>query len=463
MEHSRLGCSNTRWPYCSGSVREEANYPDKTSDAAVSGTGSHELLSMVLSNVRPTGMPAGEQLTAHSYVGLVIGKGHKDKPEGWLIDQERADRVQMAIDYVHQRITQYRLNDPINIMTEKKTNPGQRYGRDDWQGTCDITLYNDTFLEVIDYKDGYTYVSEDTSQLVAYALGQNDFINEFRKTKIQVIRKTIIQPKGRDPIRYIEESAEDNDKLGEKLAFAAGKTDDLNAPLIAGEHCQWCKHKLNCSSRNQIAVATINGPISPIQMTPDELSKANEAIPMILSFIESIEKETENKINSGIEVPNYAMVAGRPPHPVWTDEELAMKKLTGMRIEQKLRNKSKIITPTAALKLEKLSEPQKKTLEKLIHREKATKKLKRVTRKKLTAKEMFPEGKTPEEIFPNVDHEKSVISPFLEKKVSVINIYVMTEKANGLTAEEFKSHDPAWTDELLVLHGFMQPLKKGKI
>jgi len=123
--HARLAPSNHRWPNCPGSVREEAVYPDVASEAAIDGTGSHLLLEQcIIKNVSP-----------ESLISTLIGKGHEDKPEGWVVDSNRAARVRVCIDYIESRD---KYLDGVIVESESSSNPGEFFGRDDWWGTADF-------------------------------------------------------------------------------------------------------------------------------------------------------------------------------------------------------------------------------------------------------------------------------------------------------------------------------------
>ena len=73
--HARLGPSNHRWPHCPGSIREEANYPDVSGEAAIDGTGSHLLLEMCLDN----------NVLAIQYDQQIIGANSPEHTGGWLV------------------------------------------------------------------------------------------------------------------------------------------------------------------------------------------------------------------------------------------------------------------------------------------------------------------------------------------------------------------------------------------
>lgn len=92
--HSNLSPSaRHRWGACPASVRESAKYPNKPSGpAAIDGTHTHTLLEHCLLQVHDA---------AH-YIGMVL----KDHEGEFMVDAERAERVQLALDYIDKRYTE---------------------------------------------------------------------------------------------------------------------------------------------------------------------------------------------------------------------------------------------------------------------------------------------------------------------------------------------------------------------
>ena len=43
-------------------------------------------------------------IRAENYIGRIIAPNHEDKPGGWLVDEARATRVQMCLDYIDRRV-----------------------------------------------------------------------------------------------------------------------------------------------------------------------------------------------------------------------------------------------------------------------------------------------------------------------------------------------------------------------
>ena len=184
--HAKLSPSKrSRWALCPGSIREEAKYPDEGSGpAAADGTHSHTLLEKCIEN----------NVSAASYVGSTL----TDHEGEFTVDAARAERVQVALAYIEQRVTEY--NGLCEVITEKRVDPKWFTGRDDLSGTVDVQVRGPGVLEIIEYKDGMGLVpAEGNLQLEQYALGVLAECklawNVPEQYPWQEVRMTIIQPK----------------------------------------------------------------------------------------------------------------------------------------------------------------------------------------------------------------------------------------------------------------------------
>lgn len=398
-KHARLGPSNKRWPECPGSLREESKYPyEGSSEAAIDGTGSHELLELCINNNVP----------ATHYDQQIIAEGHKDRPMGWLVDLERCGRVQICLDYVSRRTNELQQQYPgceVKIESESKSDPGLFFGRDDWWGTCDITItaYNGLtvwFVEVVDYKDGRGYVSEKwNGQLIDYLYGKiANYISSEAVADPSCIsmdpekggfRMTIVQPKTNTPIRYMcsTDAGEpitmlDLVRVVHERNDAATATDDPNATLKAGKHCQWCKANPkrggHCTAATDESINNVmqtlpvdqsGGGILDIitkavadvkSLTVVELSTLADSEAGFQAAFDKVKTEIQERIETGESIPGYAMVPGRVSK-VWVDdEETVAKKLKAKRLKKTEIYPAKLITPAAALKHPNLGDRQRK-------------------------------------------------------------------------------------------------------
>lgn len=381
-EHARLGCSNPRWRYCPGSVREEAVYPDISGAAAQDGTGTHLLLEMALK--------AG--VRAEQYTGQTIGLGHEDSPSkmGWFVDVDRAKRVQVCLDYIETRVNAFKELYPdayVGVVSETRKFPGRAYDREDWWGTCDVTIFVTSdgnrvchAYEVVDYKDGQRYVSEQNNeQLLDYLLGGIARFNDDEgcsfADNVQLF-VTIVQPKITNrAVRTATTTVEEVFNHGAKMVEAAKATDHPEAPLYAGKHCFYCKHKQNCNAQSDDRVAKgavmesnlVEKVENRLQTMPnDELAKILDAKEVIMGAIAKAEAEAQKRIEAGQLVPGYIMGEGNSKH-VWNaDEETIDKKLSNMKVKKEDRYVTKLISPAQARKLTTLTEKQKENLESMI-------------------------------------------------------------------------------------------------
>lgn len=366
MSHARLSPSNHRWPNCPGSIREEAHYPDTPGRAAIDGTGTHALLELCLS----------EGKKPYDYQGEIIGAEHPDMPLGWLVDPDRCDRVQMALDYIDRRVKEFGAQYPhykVAVESETRSNPGKALGdpRDDWHGTCDITLRvvdsdnHTVYLEVVDYKDGRGWVPADNnSQLQSYAAGKLEY-GALAGACVEGVRMTIVQPRTSPVIRTQEVSWNDIRKVALDLGRRAALTDDPEAPLIAGKWCQWCKAN---PKRGGHCTQAAKQATKEIQMTTNttgldglldlDVTNATEAQlaaildqkPLIDAAFERVEKEVQNRLEQELPVPGWALLPGRRSR-AWTDEDAVMAALkkTSLKIDDYAPRR--LISPAQAEKV----------------------------------------------------------------------------------------------------------------
>jgi len=373
--HARLGPSNHRWPNCPGSIREENAYPDISSDPAISGTGSHSVLEKCII----------DKISAISLVGTLIGKGHEDKPEGWIVDSNRAARVQVCLDYIKCREEELGW---VKVESESISSPGAFFGRNDWWGTVDVTLssIDKSVIEIIDYKDGFVYVDvKNNSQLESYALGKliplvqciikkDKFHHSY--SPVKTIRLTIVQPKTSKPVRYVDYTPDQLWKRGLILKNAATKTDQFDAPLCPGDWCRWCKHASNCKAKNLKSMegfamleyklgsdSLVNMDISSIEnMAAEDLAKildARESLKKVMKVITAVEVETLKRLEDGQSIPRYTKGSSNKAQAWKDDVDLIVKKLKGMRFTLKDIYPAKFITPAQALKKEDLTPRQR--------------------------------------------------------------------------------------------------------
>jgi hypothetical protein len=335
MSHARLSPSNKRWPHCPGSVREEAKYPDITNDAAIEGTGVHLLIEMCLLQGK---LPK-------DFEGETIGEGNKDKPRGWKVTPGRIDAAEYMFAYID------RFPD-AEVEAESKSNPGAKFGRDDWYGTADVTIKTQDYLDVCDYKNGRGWVDADSTQTISYAYG--------KWTGQSHVRLSVVQPKTKPPIRYVDITGDELERRAVELNEAAKLTDDPNAPLVKGGHCQWCKHKQNCTEFNKVAeTIVVNSSIQEhftkliedvSKMTQLELADILDAEPVLMALFDKAKEEAQLRLEGGKKFNGWAMKPGRTNRK-WSNEKELEKYLRENKVKVSEFMESKLKSPTQMEKI----------------------------------------------------------------------------------------------------------------
>ena len=400
--HARLGPSNHRWPHCPGSVREEANYPDIPGEAAIDGTGSHLLLEMCLIN----------NVAAIQYDQQIIGANHPDRSSGWLVGIDRVQRVQMCLDYVERRVSELKAEYPgctVTVEAESISDPGGMFGRDDWNGTCDISIicrHDHTgevfFIEAVDYKDGRGWVNvKDNTQLLAYLTGKmrpfiasgSEMIAPLDALRVKNCRMTIVQPKTNPVVRYQCSTRPDDNfspsyVVGKavELNSAAAATDDPNAPCFSGPHCQWCKanpkrggHCVTATEKSiQVVTAMSTDLVNPSlpmfeqiskvvadpkSLTSNQLSELLSAQDALMAAFDACRTEIQERIEAGQQVNGYAMQPGNSKRAWNESEDEIVKKLKSRRLKLDDIYPKKLISVAALMKSDKLTDAQKKKIE----------------------------------------------------------------------------------------------------
>jgi hypothetical protein len=365
--HSQLSPSKRhRWAVCPGSIREEAKYPEEQSGpAAADGTHSHTLLEMCIND----GLPAAEYC------------GHKlrDHEGSFIVTNDRAARVQVALDYIAQRKAEH--IDNYEVLTETRVDPAHLVGRGDLSGTVDVHILGGELLELIDYKDGMAPVAaKDNMQLEQYAYGalahymqRPQYVPFKGAYPFSTVRMTIVQPKlamkGMPPIVSHDVSVHDLMRGIGKIVTQAAATDDPNAPLVPGEsQCKYCRAKGGCSALANDALKEVGVLFKPLAtasldmaqqgadkdpavMSDDQLRQIMEAAPLMRQLLDGVETESLRRMKAGQSISGLKLVHG-PGSRVWSlPEDQIATKLIKMGIPKTAVYETKLVSPAKAEKL----------------------------------------------------------------------------------------------------------------
>lgn len=342
--HSKLSPSKrVRWANCPGSIREEAKYPYKPSGpAAVDGTHSHTLLEACVKNYND----------AVFYIGQTL----EDDDGKFVVDGERAERVQFALNYIEAN------SGPDDIVvSERRVDPVNLVGRTDMSGTVDVQILSGDTLELIDYKDGMN-ATDAKEQLEQYAVGTVAEMQKAGRLAPLYIKMTVIQPKLR--LKGMSGILSSRITLGElmvikdKMIAEAAATDAPDAPLVAGDkQCRYCAHAGACSALagkamgdSGIAFANLDvakqaADKEPTSMTDQQLREIIEAAPLVRQMIEAAEAEAMRRLQSGVAIDGIKAVRGRGSRG-WSvaDENEMAEKLKKMGLPKEVIWSTKLIS-----------------------------------------------------------------------------------------------------------------------
>jgi hypothetical protein len=350
--HAKLSPSKRdRWSRCPASVREEAKYPEERSGAsAIDGTHSHTLLSHCIEN----------HVDATEMIGIKLS----DHEGEFVVDAERAERVQSALNYIDERVKA--LGD-CKVYSEVKVDLSPIFGRTDLNGTTDVVIISNDTLEVIDYKDGRgEVIVTGNLQLDQYTWG---IVAQLGANLTQTtIRQTIIQPKmrgvGSNGITWSQTSIDEFLSGKDRLAAEAAACDDPDAPFNPGEkQCQWCRHKGACSALANQNMAAMGIDLTkmnmvqdavdkePSTMTDQQIREIIEAAPLIRQMLDAVEKEALARLDSGKVIEGLKLVRGRGSRSWAYPEDVMATKLIKLGIPKGELYKTSIISPAQAEKL----------------------------------------------------------------------------------------------------------------
>lgn len=312
IAHASFGASNSkRRMACPGSLKAEERFPDESSPFAELGTAAHELGEHCLENNIED-------------VALCIGGSFNDH----IVDDNMATAVQTYVNFV--RATEAE-EAPALLRLE------QRFSLEDLDppmpmfGTSDCTIYGKETgnLWIIDYKHGQGVAVdvEDNAQLKYYALGA--VLKIGNKAPINQVHTAIVQPRAshRDgSIRVYSYTKDEILDFGTDLIDAAHAALAPDAPLIAGDHCKFCKAAGVCSALRGNALAVAQDEFGVIKsvddLTPEEIGAYMDKLPLVEEWIKSLRRHAHTMLEAGTSVPGFKLVEKRPTRRWKNEDEL---------------------------------------------------------------------------------------------------------------------------------------------
>lgn len=348
-DHAFLSCSGAhRWTACPGSARLESQFPRSESIYAHEGTTAHALLESTL------------------LLGDTNAEASLELVEG--ATPEMVETLQPVIDWIHQWQTEH---PGAELFLERKVNPGQALGREDLWGTADVLgiarAQGELLIGDLKYGAGRAVEVEDNVQLQLYALGALALAGP----EIERVTLAILQPRAphaAGPVRVTTLPRADLEAFGAEIQTAAAKTEVEDAPLIAGEHCTFCRASGGCSALAEHSLGLAREMFRAVDqpLSPERIGRLLQQADIVRSWLKALEAEALRLAREGTEIPGFKL-ASRRGHRAWINPDAALARLSETyAIDPDLLAPRALISPAQVEKVVKRETKQKADLSELV-------------------------------------------------------------------------------------------------
>ena len=338
--HAKLSSSaSKRWLGCPGSVKLSEHYPNGSSIYADEGTIAHGVAEGMINK--------DDKLVQKYEFEAVKFYGEHPELNGTFLEMKMI--LQPYVDYVFEEYAaQVHEDEAAQLMTEERVDlteyiPGGF-------GTSDVVILRQGRLHIIDlkYGKGVSVSAEDNPQLKLYALGtlaRFDMLYD-----IEDVVMTIYQPRldnvSTDTIKAKDLYAwgEEVIKPGAQLALSE------DAPVHAGDWCQFCPARYDCKERARDAME-LQKYLGQMVLSPEEIAEILGKIDRLTKFAEDIKDSALTKALDGEEIPGWKVVEGRSIRKYVGSEEEIVRQCEGAGYDQALLYERKLLTITNMEKL----------------------------------------------------------------------------------------------------------------
>jgi hypothetical protein len=344
---------------CPGSLNRSRGLPDNSSPYAIEGTAAHTVAAECLTQT----IEAIEYLGRFIEVPTYGPEGDVVKKTRIHVDEEMVDGVQLYLNLCQEE-SGYGFNDDMIVFIETRVSLNELFP--DFPkplfGTCDFGCYNRRTrkLTVIDFKygAGVIVMIDGKPQTRFYALGlaaSEALSNEI----IETVEVIICQPRGfgagETPVRRQTLAMDQLLEWGEKeLLPALWATLEPDAPLVAGDHCLFCRASHECETLREHALKNamiLFDPLTvmpvgkvellpPQRLSPDQISQLLDVSSEMMLWLRAVREYAFGLMNAGVKIPKWKIV-GKKGRRRWSSDDpndtlLALMFLFGMPHESLL-------------------------------------------------------------------------------------------------------------------------------
>lgn len=362
-KHARLGPSGAYiWTECTASPRASDGEPNESNEMSRMGTACHGVSAECLIHHQDP-----HEYFQREFLFCVDAEGHRhedlrepvqcDVDTGRLtvehvvkIDSDMVDHCTAYVNYVRERVA----ITGGTLYVEQRVPIDDITGEADAGGTTDVALRYGVTLEIIDAKFGFNKVTAyevvrpsipdpisgdplppllaPNKQLAMYAGGTlrtHDLFGE-----VQTVLMTIVQP----PLRNISEFQMPVADLRAALEWIKGRAEETrtNPQFKAGDHCTYCKARVNCQARDNFVLETAFV-IDTSALTPASVAAAPtvavettllgayyEKLTTLRKWIDDIDTRVKQALHDNVPVIGtngepFKLVAGKRGNRTWSD------------------------------------------------------------------------------------------------------------------------------------------------
>jgi hypothetical protein len=314
-QHSKVlgGSSANIMLNCPGSRHQIAKAPPEASSPyAALGTALHNAMDI---------MVRGED-TVHRYPMDFMG--WTDAETGVTLDKNHCgDKLAPMYDCLQS----YLMENPVEVYSEVRVafKPVE-----DSFGTIDLMIVFDDRIVMLDWKtgDGVLVSPVENTQLMYYAaaaLFTPELKDHFKPG--MAIDLAICQPTERvdDPLSVWTTDIATLAGFAKRLTEAVVASIPTDAPLVPGDHCRWCKGRVNCPKLKERAEKGILS--DPSEVDGEELADLLRLADELDPWIKSVRQYAHEALERGHPVPHWKLVAKRATRQ-WVDAEAAVEVLS---------------------------------------------------------------------------------------------------------------------------------------
>ena len=321
--HSHIGASSAyRWMMCPASPRLCEGRRSEPGEFAVLGTAAHALAEKCLTDGVDPVLFVGE---------LIEHEAGKTEVTG-----EMADGVTVYVETVFADLKAH----GGELAVEQSFDlgwlyPGM-YGRND---AAILPTEPCGVLRIYDYKNGAKPVkAEGNPQCMYYALGA---LGADNPTGAETVVITIVQPNSHFKASAVESweiAVDDLYAWGRDVLLPAAKrTEEADAPCVAGEWCCFCDAMAVCPLKKDLALGRLEEPERGCYVLPAVQALKPADVGFLSGFFnspdfdawrKSLAAEELDLLSRGVEVPGRKLVEQRTlGNRKWADEEAVEKAL----------------------------------------------------------------------------------------------------------------------------------------